>query len=503
MRKSVFRVVSLLMVMVLLVSVTMTGCGKKEVEKVQKTSEVAANPYEKALPMTMQFYGDKSIVSPGTEEIAAKKMKDLYNIDLKIDFMDRGSYVEKLNVMIAAGTYGDVILFNDRQKMGQAVNSGLVVPLTDIVKNDDVWKKVDPAFLKSGLINGEYYFLPVVKPIPVSFNYRADWAKKLNIKTPTNPDELYAMLYAFAKKDPDGNGKDDTYGITMQGDFKNSNPIWQMYLPSYPYELGLYYDEKSDAIKSIYSLVEDMKAELTWLNKAYKEGVLDKEFLVAKNTDTESKFVTGKVGTWMFPAQYIMPRYEKIKANFPDADTTAIPVFKTKYGSIYTETDEAVSDGFFLTKKCTDKARGMKFMSYWSGPEALKDRNMGEEGKNYKVENGKITWLNENAKKVYNPGSFVTSVHDIKLDEAVPVLEKSLANIKGFEIIKGIASIKAESAVYKSKSVDLNKMGNETLLKMIMGETPIEKYDDILAQMKKIGLDEVVQDMNKVYKSKK
>ena len=42
---------------------------------------------------------------------------------------------------------------------------------------------------------------------------RKDWLDKLGLAAPTTLDELYDVLYAFTYNDPDGNGKNDTYGL--------------------------------------------------------------------------------------------------------------------------------------------------------------------------------------------------------------------------------------------------------------------------------------------------
>lgn len=46
---------------------------------------------------------------------------------------------------------------------------------------------------------------------------RQDWLENLGLEMPTSLDELYDVLYAFTYNDPDGNGVDDTYGITSAG----------------------------------------------------------------------------------------------------------------------------------------------------------------------------------------------------------------------------------------------------------------------------------------------
>lgn len=46
---------------------------------------------------------------------------------------------------------------------------------------------------------------------------RQDWLDTLGLSMPTSMDELYDVLYAFTFSDPDQNGEDDTYGITLRG----------------------------------------------------------------------------------------------------------------------------------------------------------------------------------------------------------------------------------------------------------------------------------------------
>lgn len=46
---------------------------------------------------------------------------------------------------------------------------------------------------------------------------RKDWREKLGYDVPTTWDELSALAEAFATEDPDGNGKDDTYGMVIPG----------------------------------------------------------------------------------------------------------------------------------------------------------------------------------------------------------------------------------------------------------------------------------------------
>ena len=46
---------------------------------------------------------------------------------------------------------------------------------------------------------------------------RQDWLDSLGLEAPTTIDEFESVIAAFTNEDPDGNGKNDTYGFTFSG----------------------------------------------------------------------------------------------------------------------------------------------------------------------------------------------------------------------------------------------------------------------------------------------
>lgn len=55
---------------------------------------------------------------------------------------------------------------------------------------------------------------------------RTDWLKKLGLKTPTTWQQLLTVAKAFATRDPDGDGKADTYGMVVPGSARNGYAAW-------------------------------------------------------------------------------------------------------------------------------------------------------------------------------------------------------------------------------------------------------------------------------------
>src|SRR5699024_8047840 len=123
---------------------------------------------------------------------------------------------------------------------------------------------------------------------------RKDWLDNLGMEVPTNLDELYEMAYAFTYDDPDGNGVDDTYGLTASGTW-NLQDIFQAF--------GARLDSSGsgsiayDPIENCWvdsMLKPEMVDCLTYLNKMYEEGLLDPELFTNSGSNMREKFWAGE-----------------------------------------------------------------------------------------------------------------------------------------------------------------------------------------------------------------
>lgn len=506
MRSKALRIASLLVAVAFTFTSLLIGCGKKEQTANDTQGTAAKADDNKPVSMTETFRGGQSSVVQPNIDFIIKKIKEKFNVDMKFDFIDANVYEEKLRVMIAADQYSEAFWMNNASAIKDAVEAGKILPVTDMYKNDPAWKKVDPKLLKPVTFNNEIFAIVPNKSLPNSLYYRVDWAKKLNISPPKNPDELYKMWTAFTKNDPDGNGKDDTYGLAISSIFDQGDELWYMFLPAaLPMQQssgsGLYVDTKDNTVKNVFELKDDVIASLTYLNKAYKEGLMDKEFVTAKQSDAESKFLTGKAGTWPKGAHLIIPRYDKIKPNFPNADIDSVPVMSVKYGKSY-KTNDVGSNFYVLSDKVKNKDRAMKVMAYLWGGEGQLDWIAGEQGAMYKIENNKMVWLKPEAKSTYNPGMLLTATTELKLPVPEPILERSLKAIEGFDVVPD-TSFTAGSELFKNKYPDIAKTASAAITKMIIGQEPVSNYDKLLQELKKAGLDEVTADVNKIYKAQK
>lgn len=76
--------------------------------------------------------------------------------------------------------------------------------------------------LNSAKFDGKLKGIPEMDSSLESAHYiwiRQDWLDKLGLEGPKTMQDLLKISEAFTTKDPDGNGKNDTYGVVAQKTF--------------------------------------------------------------------------------------------------------------------------------------------------------------------------------------------------------------------------------------------------------------------------------------------
>lgn len=109
------------------------------------------------------------------------------------------------------------------------------------------------------------------------------WLDELGLKVPQTTDEFYKVAKAFTEEDPDGNGKDDTYGF---GTSLWSPQLWN------PWGLGMswYYTgtvtEKGEVLSGL--LTDQFREGCRFYNRMWKEGIFCKQMVGAEGSTLKS-----------------------------------------------------------------------------------------------------------------------------------------------------------------------------------------------------------------------
>lgn len=227
------------------------------------------------------------------------------NTDYEVLLANSSDYETKLNSMLAGGDVPDLFSVNVDQ-LQTLVDNGLVVPVDEYVANMPHYnaRLTDEAKINydNFSIDGKHYGLTyTVLEGELSGNgskglsIRMDWLDNLGLSVPTTLDELHDVLYAFTYNDPDGNGKDDTYGLgTDKTEF--ISPVFGAF-GIYLNGINSWMERDGELVHS--TTLPETKEALAVLRQWYAEGLIDPDKFVVEAQQAEDKFISGKFGVWM------------------------------------------------------------------------------------------------------------------------------------------------------------------------------------------------------------
>lgn len=258
---------------------------------------------------TLSWVPYEKVPVPKDAELV-KYYEQKFNVKFDIWNLDHSKVTDLFNMRLAAGEIPDynrnAIKMNT---LPEYVNQGVLAEIPeDVVKKmmPTIYKKateLEIDWLNFAKVNGKIYGLPILSDSALFHTtvvWRGDWLKKLGIdKTPDTLAEFENALYKIALNDPDGNGVKDTYGLSKSG----LQVIFGAfgYLPGFSqHKWQDWFWQERDG-KIVYGAVQpEMKDALKLLNKWYKDGVLDPEFITGENTGgywgNSQAFINGRIG---------------------------------------------------------------------------------------------------------------------------------------------------------------------------------------------------------------
>ena len=270
-------------------------------------------PYAEPITMTIGIPVDLSKAFPEGDSyennVWSRAYEEELGIKLELAFTAANTD-DKINTLIATGDIPDLLCVNSAQ-LKMLSNSGLIRDdLYDVyMANAGEGMRTiiegvgGDAAIPSATYDGKMMAIPILntspgEEVPVLW-LRTDWMQKLGLEDPQNWDDLYNIIDAFVHQDPDGNGVDDTIGLTFSKDLWNSN--FQMdglfnVFGSYP-KRNFWVDDPNEEGKVIFgAFADETKAALEVVSKMYADGLIDAEFAVNDNSAAVQQVASGKCG---------------------------------------------------------------------------------------------------------------------------------------------------------------------------------------------------------------
>lgn len=466
-------------------------------------------------------------------------IEEKYNIKL-VEAWTAGEvdYNQQLALHIASGDLPDLIYVNDYTLYKQLIDGGLVQPINEAFTNQCSQRMLDieahsgGTMLATATIDGKLWGVPAGKDAD-QFDIlwmRKDWLDNLGLSEPKTIDELENVLKAFTYDDPDGNGVQDTCGlavnatqiITPQGVNYGLNPLFN--------SMGVYPDNwLLDEEGHVYngSTDEKMKDVLTILQKWYKEGYIDQEFISRTGEGQVEGIISGgKVGAF-FGQWWAIPRDQGIL----DGEWVALAAPLNKDGKFSYMRADAWSDCIMVSSSCKNPEAAIAALAISldidpktdpEGYEVLINAAGGETNRNFFLygvwTTGAADMINiSNAiKEKMETGEYtvyegITEYDKAEIERGVGFHEGTektpdaawtyYGRVLAYPLIKSGIGEGVDACWYweTDSSATINTIldtnFDQTVLKIITGQADVNEYDSFIEQWHSLGGDTLIAEI--------
>lgn len=199
---------------------------------------------------------------------------------------------------------------------------------------------------------------------------RKDWLDKLGLPVPRTMAEFTNAVIAFATKDPDGNGKNDTYGLYgLKDRTAAAFPYVGAFRGIVGHALGnwggtgIFVDKTGRAVPNL--LQPSLKQEVEWFRNAIAANAIVPEWLTSDQTgDPDQWFASGRLGIYVsFP--WISDVIDTLKKNNPKAEVVGLYWYGPNGDSAWPQTQLAGSQIQMVSSRAVADPGKAKRLYHW------------------------------------------------------------------------------------------------------------------------------------------
>ena len=462
-------------------------------------------------------------------EQAARKATNIHLKDVTIGANVRtdenSGKTEALNLVLASGKIPDIV-GSSRLKdfVNQYGPEGAFLPLNDLI--DEHAPNLKAFFEKNPNIasaikaaDGNIYYIPYLPDGKYGRAYfiRYDWLEKLGLETPDNVDELETVLKAFRDNDPNGNGlKDEVPFFARQWpEVLRLVTLWDGRSSGSDTYHDFYVDEGK--LKHPYA-GEGYREGIKNIARWYSEGLIDAEVFTRGNSSREyllSENLGGMTHDWFASTSgYNDSLKDKVegfqfKAFIPPASISGKRIEEHRRIPIK-------PDGWAIGHTNKHPVETIKYFDFYFSEEGRRLVNFGVEGEQYNMVDGKPQFTEEfltngepvnaqlwaigaqlQARGFYQDYEYERQWSNKYALEGIELYDQGDYLIDQF---LGVAFNQEEQKVYDKHWASIRDYMLERQQAWILGSGDvIADWDGYMAQLKKMGYDDVIAVMQSAY----
>ena len=218
--------------------------------------------------------------------------------DIEFQWVQHDRYDEKMGLALANPATMPMIMHVNTLSGGvvDAAKAGAFWDLNEFIWDSKKYPNLSQAnkqILEALTINKQLIGIYKARDLGrYGIGYRSDWAEKLGLPEPKTIEDVYQMLHAFTYDDPDGNGKNDTYGLAMCR-YTGPLDIIQTW-----FGCGNGWIELDDELVPVHKTREYREA-LRWVKKIYDEGLIAPDWAVRETATWRDQVNKGEAGMFI------------------------------------------------------------------------------------------------------------------------------------------------------------------------------------------------------------
>ncbi|OUS76773.1 hypothetical protein B1748_09270 [Paenibacillus sp. MY03] len=431
---------------------------------------------------------------PDTTNSAWVKLQELTNTKLDMTWVPRSAYDDKISISLAS---------NDLPQAMLALNY-TAAPLVNAIKTGAFWEigpylsefpnlsQMNELQFNFTKVEGKTYGL--YRPRSIArhgITFRRDWLERLGLQEPANPEELYEVLRAFTKDDPDNNGQDDTLGL---GEYKDIEAYLLPHVTSW-FGAPNKWSVENGEFEAEFMTPEYLEG-LKYIKRLYDEGLINRDFVVTEELQRTTMFSQGKSGVLLGNNDGAATlKNETLKYNADAVVDLMGNIAGPKGERVFAQ--QGYTGVYLFPKSSVKTEENLKqilgFFDRLLEADAINVMAWGVEGEHYRIVDGHAEQLIKQEEK-----SLLTDgLNELSIDDKSQRLVAKGADellLKGEKRIQDNAAIAVpnpalglESATWTQSKSELDKIINDAKIKFITGQLDEAGWESAIAAWLKAG----------------
>ncbi|SDE25471.1 putative aldouronate transport system substrate-binding protein [Paenibacillus sp. UNCCL117] len=444
---------------------------------------------------------------------AVQRIKEKTGYEVEYHLLPKDNADQKLMLEMASGGDYDIVRLSIQQ-YSQLAGNGSLLALDELLAKDGghIQKAISDMGWKSVTTNGKKYGIPFEGGGDIDNPYglmqggigvRSDVLSELGLQVPKTLDSFYDFLKKIkeAKNIAPLTGRaEDGFNFVIGSAFGIGTANW--------------YERNGQLVPRVK--LPEYKEYIEFINKLYKEGLIDKDFPVNKSENAKQKFTSGKaasiIPSYFYDIPDLLPALRQSNAK---AEMEFITPLAGKNGMPFITQRKEAQLYEAIPKTAKNPQHAMKFMNLRAEPEIFVSTYLGDKGVHYEIKDGKYFPILPAFDELKNSKQFTGAVsagtefqmwqaRARKTVEMAASYEKMNSVIKKEWFHPDYTNYSTSLPEVQKYRLALDKMEKDFLVKVLVEEKDLNKlYSDFVSEWEKQGGAGLTKAINEWYAENK